>query len=49
MPINLPDDLPAAQILLDENVFVMTQSRATTQEIRPLKLMIVNLIRLKWI
>ena len=47
MPINLPDDLPAAQILLDENVFVMTQSRATTQEIRPLKLMIVNLMPTK--
>ena len=37
MPINIPDDLPAYKVLTDENIFVMNQTRATTQRIRPLK------------
>lgn len=47
MPINLPDDLPAGKILRDENVFVMNKTRATTQQIRPLHVMIVNLMPTK--
>lgn len=47
MPINLPDDLPAGKILRDENVFVMNTTRATTQQIRPLHVMIVNLMPTK--
>lgn len=47
MPINLPDDLPANKILSEENVFVMNQTRATTQNIRPLRIMIVNLMPTK--
>ena len=37
MPIRVPDELPAVNFLRNENVFVMTSSRAKTQEIRPLK------------
>ena len=47
MPINLPDDLPANKILSEENVFVMNQTCATTQNIRPLRIMIVNLMPTK--
>ena len=47
MPINLPDDLPAGKILRDENVFVMNTTRATTQQIRPHHVMIVNLMPTK--
>ena len=47
MQINLPDDLPANKILSEENVFVMNQTRATTQNIRPLRIMIVNLMPTK--
>ena len=35
MPINIPDDLPAYKVLTAENIFVMNQTRATTQRIRP--------------
>ncbi|HDU3765491.1 TPA: homoserine O-succinyltransferase [Klebsiella aerogenes] len=44
MPIRVQDELPAVNFLRDENVFVMTTSRATTQEIRPLKVLILNLM-----
>ncbi|MGQ8817202.1 homoserine O-succinyltransferase MetA [Serratia sp. NA_13] len=44
MPIRVPDELPAVSFLRNENVFVMTSSRAKTQEIRPLKVLILNLM-----
>lgn len=44
MPIRVQDELPAVNFLRDENVFVMTASRATGQEIRPLKVLILNLM-----
>ncbi|CAI2076491.1 TPA: homoserine O-succinyltransferase [Serratia marcescens] len=44
MPIRVPDELPAVNFLRGENVFVMTSSRAKTQEIRPLKVLILNLM-----
>jgi homoserine O-succinyltransferase len=47
MPITIQDGLPAAEILNKENIFVMTESRAVTQDIRPLKIIILNLMPLK--
>ncbi len=47
MPINIPDNLPAFDILASENIFVMSSTRATTQDIRPLKLVILNLMPTK--
>ena len=44
MPIRIPDQLPAAEVLREENIFVMQESRATTQAIRPLKVIILNLM-----
>ncbi|MBS0970357.1 homoserine O-succinyltransferase [Chimaeribacter arupi] len=44
MPIRVPDELPAVNFLREENVFVMTSSRAKTQEIRPLKVLVLNLM-----
>lgn len=44
MPITIPDQLPAASILRDENVFVMTENRAQHQDVRPLKLLLLNLM-----
>ena len=44
MPLRLPDKLPAIDILKNENIFVMDNSRATTQDIRPLRIVILNLI-----
>ena len=44
MPIRVPDDLPAVNFLRNENVFVMTSSRALVQNIRPLKILILNLM-----
>ncbi|MFU9087578.1 homoserine O-succinyltransferase MetA [Klebsiella pneumoniae] len=44
MPIRVQDELPAVNFLRNENVFVMTTTRATTQEIRPLKVLILNLM-----
>ena len=44
MPIKIPNLLPATQILLDENIFVMTETRAMTQDIRPLKILMLNLM-----
>ena len=47
MPVNIPDTLPASEVLKNENVFVMHQSRAVTQDIRPLRIGILNLMPLK--
>lgn len=47
MPIKIPDNLPAARILESENVFVMTENRAMHQDIRPLRIIIVNLMPTK--
>lgn len=47
MPIKIPNQLPAVQTLTDENIFVMTETRAITQDIRPLKLLLVNLMPTK--
>ena len=47
MPIRLPDKLPAIELLKRENIFVMDNTRATTQDIRPLKIVILNLMPLK--
>lgn len=47
MPINIPDLLPAREILEKENVFVMTESRAHQQDIRPLRIIILNLMPVK--
>jgi homoserine O-succinyltransferase len=44
MPIKIPNDLPAAKILQSENIFVMTETRAITQDIRPLRILILNLM-----
>ncbi len=44
MPIRIPNRLPATQVLLDENIFVMTETRAMTQDIRPLKILMLNLM-----
>lgn len=47
MPIKIPNELPAVKVLTEENIFVMTEKRAITQDIRPLKLVILNLMPLK--
>ncbi len=47
MPIKIPNELPAVKILEDENIFVMTETRAITQDIRPLKILILNLMPTK--
>ena len=47
MPIRIPNDLPATETLLSENIFVMRQDRATTQDIRPLEIALVNLMPTK--
>ncbi|MFA5467590.1 MAG: homoserine O-succinyltransferase [Sphaerochaetaceae bacterium] len=47
MPVKIPDSLPAREILEKENIFVMTAKRADSQDIRPLKLLILNLMPLK--
>ena len=44
MPIRIPNDLPAVKTLNDENIFVMTEKRAITQDIRPLKILLLNLM-----
>jgi homoserine O-succinyltransferase len=44
MPVCIPKDLPAAQILRQENVFVMDEERAGSQDIRPLRILILNLM-----
>ena len=47
MPLRLPDKLPAIELLKHENIFVMDDSRAHNQDIRPLKIAILNLMPLK--
>ena len=47
MPIKIPNDLPATAILNKENIFVITEKRAITQDIRPLKIAILNLMPTK--
>ena len=47
MPLRIPDKLPAIDILMRENIFVMDNSRATTQDIRPLRIVVLNLMPLK--
>jgi homoserine O-succinyltransferase/O-acetyltransferase len=47
MPVNIPDQLPAIEVLKQENIFVMDATRASHQDIRPLKLVILNLMPLK--
>lgn len=44
MPIKIPNELPAVKVLNEENIFVMTETRAITQDIRPLKILILNLM-----
>ena len=47
MPIQIPNDLPAAETLKNENIFVMNQTRAETQHIRPLEIVLLNLMPTK--
>ncbi len=47
MPLRLPDKLPAIELLKKENIFVMDATRATSQDIRPLRIVILNLMPLK--
>ena len=47
MPLRIPDKLPAIEALKHENIFVMDESRAHTQDIRPLRIVILNLMPLK--
>ncbi len=47
MPIQIPNDLPATGTLQQENIFVMTEKRAVSQDIRPLELVLVNLMPTK--
>ena len=47
MPIQIPNDLPAAGVLQNENIFVMKQTRAETQHIRPLEIVLLNLMPTK--
>ena len=44
MPIKIPNALPATQTLINENIFVMTETRALKQDIRPLKILLLNLM-----
>jgi homoserine O-succinyltransferase len=47
MPLTIPDQLPAVELLRQENIFVMNQSRALHQDIRPLRIIILNLMPVK--
>lgn len=47
MPVNIPKGLPAIETLKKENIFVMDNERASTQEIRPLKIAVLNLMPIK--
>jgi homoserine O-succinyltransferase len=47
MPLNIPDKLPAVEVLERENIFLMKETRAMHQDIRPLKVVILNLMPLK--
>lgn len=47
MPIRVDNDLPAREVLESENIFMMGEERADTQQIRPLEIVILNLMPLK--
>ncbi len=47
MPIKIPNQLPATTVLTSENIFVMTETRAITQDIRPLQILLLNLMPTK--
>ena len=47
MPIKIPNELPAAQTLASENIFVMSHNRAAQQDIRPLQILVLNLMPTK--
>jgi len=47
MPVNVPDKLPAIKILEQENIFVINETRALHQDIRPLKMILLNLMPIK--
>lgn len=47
MPIKIPNQLPATEVLRRENIFVMTETRAVTQDIRPLQILLLNLMPTK--
>ncbi|MBR1682813.1 MAG: homoserine O-succinyltransferase [Bacteroidaceae bacterium] len=47
MPLTLPDRLPAINLLKEENIFVMASSRASSQDIRPLRIVVLNLMPIK--
>ncbi len=47
MPLNIPDQLPAVEILQDENIFVMRETAAIHQDIRPLRIAVLNLMPVK--
>ena len=44
MPIKIPNGLPAESVLQSENIFVMKETRALSQEIRPLRILLLNLM-----
>ena len=47
MPIKIPNELPAAKVLTDENIFIMTETRAIQQDMRPLQILVLNLMPTK--
>ena len=47
MPIKIPNKLPATKTLAEENIFVMTDERAVSQDIRPLQILLLNLMPTK--
>lgn len=47
MPVKIPDNLPATSVLASENIFIMSESRAYHQDIRPLKIVLLNLMPTK--
>ena len=47
MPIKIPNELPAVKVLENENIFVMTETRANMQDIRPLRILLLNLMPTK--
>ena len=47
MPIRIPNEMPAVKTLTEENIFVMTEYRALHQDIRPLNVLILNLMPTK--
>jgi len=47
MPVKVQDNLPAIETLKDENIFIMSEQRAVSQDIRPLKILLLNLMPTK--